>query len=95
MAPTGKTSLWLKPETYERWKASGRSLAELVERGLDADDYEAILRRVLGELLSEDALRKIVSEEVVHALLLHAAATKGADRNSGARDAIRNLPSMR
>lgn len=52
----GKTSIWLNPQTCERWKASGHSLAELVERGLDADDHEAMLRRVLAEML-EPVLR--------------------------------------
>lgn len=80
MAPTGKTSLWLKPETYERWKASGRSLAELVERGLDADDYEVILRRVLAEMLEP---------------VLAAAQRPEPETKSNARSAIRNLPSMR
>lgn len=50
--PAGKTSIWLKPETHERWKASGASLADLVERGLDADDHETMLRRVLAEMLA-------------------------------------------
>jgi hypothetical protein len=56
----------------------------LIRRALSGDDLEALLRRV-------------VSEEVTHVLLVSRAAVKdpGTDRSLAARNAIRNLPSMR
>jgi hypothetical protein len=66
-----KTSIWLKPESHERWKATGLSLADIVDRGLDAgepDPLEEKIERLLdGALFSEAVearIRRIVSEEL-------------------------------
>jgi hypothetical protein len=57
-----KTSIWLKPESHERWKATGLSLADVVDRGLDAgepdpleDKIERVTRRVVREELERMA----------------------------------------
>ena len=44
-----KTSIYLSDELTARVKASPLPLSELVRRGLEAPDLEAMLRRVLRE----------------------------------------------
>jgi hypothetical protein len=47
-----KTSVWLDDETAAEWKASGLALAELVKRGLKADEPEPLDDKI-GRLLDE------------------------------------------
>lgn len=70
--PGTKTSIYLSEAQTERWKASGASLASLVDRGLDADEPEpsqpatlAQLREELGAL--EERIGKSVCTEIERA----------------------------
>jgi hypothetical protein len=47
-----KTSIYLSDELTARVKASPLPLSELVRRGLEAPDLEAMLRRVIREELA-------------------------------------------
>jgi len=66
-----KTSIHLQPEAHKRWKATGLSLTEIVDRGLDAAEPESPddrIRRILREELSAvpdaDELRRIVRDAI-------------------------------
>jgi hypothetical protein len=53
-----KTSVWLSDDIAERWKQTGLPLAELVKRGLDAGEPEALdgkIRRIIREELQRAA----------------------------------------
>ena len=52
-----KTSVWLSDELAQRWKDTGLPLAELVKRGLDAGEPEAL----------DDKIRRIIREELKRA----------------------------
>jgi hypothetical protein len=66
-----KTSIHLQPGARERWKATGLSLTEIVDRGLDAAEPEPVddkIRRIIREEVSllpdADEVRRIVADAI-------------------------------
>jgi hypothetical protein len=69
-----KTSVYLRPELEDRWKASGVPLADLIERGLNAGEPETqdeqlrrIVREEVGVLPSAEDIDRIVGKRIAEA----------------------------